>query len=160
MIVGGRKTNLVKFKKIASGKIVKTIEEQYLRSDIPCGIANSPFDDSNTNCRLKLELADKKGYRRVSENEEMEDEDSENETKRIDKIFIIDHHFALDQIDLIENCDVLSNVVVCDSVLKHLNKINIQAFHGLRNVTEFEDRRFYYFYNENCSETSSKALEK
>ena len=50
--------------------------------------------------------------------------------------------------------------MVCDSVLKHLNKMNIQAFHGLRNVTEFEDRRFYYFYNENCSETSSKAMER
>lgn len=41
---------------------------------------------------------------------------------RIDKIFIIDHHFALDQIDLIENCDVLSNLVIVDSVLKHMNK--------------------------------------
>ena len=60
MIVGGRKTNLVKFRKIASGKIVKTLDEQYLRSDIPCGLANSPFDDSNENCRLQLELADKK----------------------------------------------------------------------------------------------------
>ena len=72
---------------------------------------------------------------------------------KIDKIFIVDHHFALNQIDLIENCDVLSNVVVVDSVLKHLNKINIQAFHGLRNVIEQEYRRFYYFYNENNAET-------
>ena len=90
----------------------------------------------------------------------MEDDESGISSKKIDKIFIIDHHFALDQIDLIENCDVLKNVVVCDSVLKHLNKINIQAFHGLRNVIEFEDRRFYYFYNENHSETASKELEK
>ena len=41
----------------------------------------------------------------------------------IDKVFIIDHHFALNQIDIIENCDVLSNVVIPDSVLKHLNKM-------------------------------------
>ena len=33
---------------------------------------------------------------------------------------------------------------------------NIQAFHGLRNVLEVEDRRFYYFYNENCIETASE----
>lgn len=77
------------------------------------------------------------------------------ERKKIDKIFIIDHHFALNQIDLIENCDVLSNVVVPDSVLKHLNKMNIQAFHGMRNVSEQEDRRFYYFYNENFAETDT-----
>ena len=43
--------------------------------------------------------------------------------KTIDKIFIIDHHFALNQIDLIENCDVLANIVVPDSVLKHVNKM-------------------------------------
>lgn len=52
--------------------------------------------------------------------------DDQNEVevrKTIDKVFIIDHHFALNQIDLIENCDVLSNVVVADSVLKHLNKM-------------------------------------
>ena len=30
---------------------------------------------------------------------------------------------------------------------------NIQAFHGIRNVLEQEDRRFYYFYNENFEET-------
>ena len=30
---------------------------------------------------------------------------------------------------------------------------NIQGFHGLRNVSEQEDRRFYYFYNENFAET-------
>lgn len=53
----------------------------------------------------------------------MSDEDGGPLPDKIDKIFIIDHHFALNQIDLIENCDVLSNVVVIDSVLKHLNKM-------------------------------------
>ena len=53
----------------------------------------------------------------------MSDEDANPLPDKIDKIFIIDHHFALNQIDLIENCDVLSNVVVIDSVLKHLNKM-------------------------------------
>ena len=32
---------------------------------------------------------------------------------------------------------------------------NIQAFHGMRNVSELEDRRFYYFYNENHAETDT-----
>lgn len=36
---------------------------------------------------------------------------------------------------------------------------NIQAFHGLRNVQEKEDRRFYYFYNENSSETDTPAAQ-
>ena len=62
----------------------------------------------------------------------------------------------MEQIDLIENCDVLSNVVVCDSILRHLNRVNIQAFHGLRNISELEDRRFYCYYNENSAETTSE----
>jgi len=42
---------------------------------------------------------------------------------KIDKLFIIDHQFAMDQYDFIENCAHLRNVVVLDSVLKHLNKV-------------------------------------
>ena len=54
MIVGGRKSNQVKFRKLASGKIVKTLDEQYLRGDIPCGIVNCPLFDVNPNCKLQL----------------------------------------------------------------------------------------------------------
>jgi hypothetical protein len=53
---------------------------------------------------------------------EIDDEDLEANCE-IDKIFILDHQFALEQIDIIENCSHLKNVVVCDSVLKHLNKV-------------------------------------
>lgn len=52
----------------------------------------------------------------------MESDAEEPQRRFIDKIFIIDHHFALNQIDMIENCDVLANVVLPDCVLKHLNK--------------------------------------
>ena len=31
--------------------------------------------------------------------------------------------------------------------------MSIQSFHSLRNISEQEDRRFYYLYNENFSET-------
>lgn len=84
---------------------------------------------------------------------DMRSQDSQEDSLDIDKLFIIDHQFALNQIDFIENCSHLKNVVVLDSVLKHLNKANIQGFHGLRNVIEQEDRRFYYFYNENFKDT-------
>ena len=57
MIVGGRKMNQVRFRKLASGKIVKTLDEQYLRGDIPCGLATCPRCDVNQNCRLQLEMA-------------------------------------------------------------------------------------------------------
>ena len=45
--------------------------------------------------------------------------------QKIGKIFIIDHHFALDQIDILENCDILSNLVIPDTVLRHLNRKNV-----------------------------------
>lgn len=117
--------NHTRFRKLASGKIVKTVDEQYLRSDIPCGHNACPICDKNDHCRLELSLA--------GQDTQM---DTGDMPARIDKIFIIDHHFALDQIDLIENCDVLSNLVIVDSVLKHMNKQNIQAFYGLRNTIE------------------------
>ena len=122
MIVGGRKLNQVKFRKLASGKIVKTLDEQYLRGDIPCGLVNCPEFDVNPNCKLQLEMKGQEEQKKNSD-VQMSDEDDIPVPKKIDKIFIIDHHFALNQIDLIENCDVLSNVVVADSVLKHLNKM-------------------------------------
>ena len=39
-----------------------------------------------------------------------------------DKIYIVDHSFALNQYDFIENCDALSNFVLPDTVLKYINK--------------------------------------
>jgi len=47
MIVGGTKINQTKFVKLNNGRIVKKIEEQYLREDIPCGLAECPFCDKN-----------------------------------------------------------------------------------------------------------------
>ena len=40
-------------------------------------------------------------------------------------ILIIDHLFALNQIDTIENCSTISNVVVPDTALRYLNRKNI-----------------------------------
>ena len=80
-------------------------------------------------------------------------EDNEN-NNRMEKIFIVDHLFALNQIDTIENCSAISNVVVPDTVLRYLNRKNIQSFHGLRNTMDAQEGRcFYYFYNENFQET-------
>ncbi len=41
------------------------------------------------------------------------------------QIFIMDHHLALNKIDLVENCDTFDNIVVLDSVLRHLWKKNV-----------------------------------
>jgi hypothetical protein len=45
MIVSGLKSNIVKFRKLNNGKIVKQVEEQYIRRDLPCGVNNCPFCD-------------------------------------------------------------------------------------------------------------------
>ena len=86
----------------------------------------------------------------------------------LDKILIIDHVFALNRIDVLENCEALTNLVVPDTVLRYLNRKSIQAFHGLRNTMEMASggsgrvdaddeeavgRRFHYMYNENFVET-------
>ena len=46
--------NNVKNKKTAKGKIIKLIEEQYIRTDLPCGFASCPFCDATPRCVLKL----------------------------------------------------------------------------------------------------------
>jgi hypothetical protein len=75
----------------------------------------------DSDCKLQIDL---NGQIPINKQDVAMESDSEEyqRPKQIDKIFIIDHHFALNQIDMIENCDVLSNVVLPDSVLKHLNK--------------------------------------
>ena len=66
---------------------------------------------------------------------------------------MIDHCLALNQIDFIENCEILSNLVVPDSVVKYLNSKNIQTFHALRNTIEIDSRHIHYCYNDNLKET-------
>ena len=101
------------------------LDEQYLRQDVPCGVGVCPICETNPNCRLELNL---RGIEAASQPDRVmsgigDDDDYIEPRRVIDKIFIIDHHFALNQFDLIENCDVLSNIVLPDSVLKHVNKM-------------------------------------
>ena len=104
------------------------LDEQYLRQDVPCGVVSCPVCETNPHCRLELCLrgvaaAPQQPDRVMSSVDEAGEDDYVEPRQVIDKIFIIDHHFALNQFDLIENCDVLANVVLPDSVLKHVNKM-------------------------------------
>lgn len=60
MIISAEKINTVKFRKLKSGKIVRVIDEQYLRSDIPCGLTECPLCDRNESkilfCKLQFRL--------------------------------------------------------------------------------------------------------
>lgn len=47
MILNSGRVNTVKFKKLINGKIIKSVEEQYLRADLPCGLKNCPLCDTN-----------------------------------------------------------------------------------------------------------------
>lgn len=47
MIVDGKKINQAKFVKLHNGRIIKRVDEQYIRQDLPCGLANCPFCDKN-----------------------------------------------------------------------------------------------------------------
>jgi hypothetical protein len=41
------KVNKVGYRKLASGKIVKNLDEQYLRKEMACGISSCPFCEKN-----------------------------------------------------------------------------------------------------------------
>ena len=47
MIISAERVNTVKFVKLKSGKIIRQVDEQYLRPDVPCGLTNCPFCDKN-----------------------------------------------------------------------------------------------------------------
>jgi hypothetical protein len=91
---------MAKFKKLNNGKIVKSVDEQYLRNDVPCGLNDCPLCDVNATCLLQLNLQNKKASRDVTMHTHEEGGifvDPSYCHKTIDnRIYIIDHHFALD----------------------------------------------------------------
>lgn len=66
------------------------------------------------------------------------DDDTESAFKSTShqRLYIVDHLFTLNQYDFIENCEALSNFVLPDTVLRYINRKNIQSFHGMKNLIE------------------------
>ena len=123
---------------------MKTVDEQYIRPDIACGVKGCPLceQSGNANLVLKLQgqvLAEEDDSEMISESSNNfygQAGSKESVASKIGKLFVIDHFFARNQIDILENCDILSNLVVSDTILRYLNRENIQTFHGLRNTLE------------------------
>ena len=125
--------NNVKYKKTAKGKIIKLIEEQYIRTDLPCGFAACPFCDANPRCVLALNPLD------AAEEQLLSAQPNSAELQGIaapstaaegnpmrsalttNLLFVVDTPFAQHQTDLIENFDSLCNVVLPQSVLTELS---------------------------------------
>jgi hypothetical protein len=42
-----KRVNTVTYKKLHNGKIMKSVQEQYLRKDLPCGLSGCPLCDVN-----------------------------------------------------------------------------------------------------------------
>ena len=51
ILTNKHRVNTTKFKKLANGKIVKQVDEQYLREDLPCGVGTCPLCDRNESTR-------------------------------------------------------------------------------------------------------------
>ena len=76
------------------------LDEQYLRQDVPSGLKNDPGSEVNPNCRLELSELNNGVQRdtlmaQSSVANDADDADQDVGRKYIDKIFVIDHHFAL-----------------------------------------------------------------
>ncbi|CDW74058.1 exosome complex exonuclease rrp44 [Stylonychia lemnae] len=140
MLLTSKRVNTVKFRKLQNGKIVKQVEEQYIRSDIPCGIKNCPFCDINDSKINRILL-------RISR-------------LQSGTIAEIGSRSYLISLRTAKHCQMQSSQTLFQNMLieSKLNQDNfyirnIQAFHGLKNLTEQESRQIYYFYNENFAET-------
>mmetsp|Transcript_19753 Transcript_19753/g.16924 ORF Transcript_19753/g.16924 Transcript_19753/m.16924 type:complete len:125 (+) Transcript_19753:23-397(+) len=64
-------------------------------------------------------------------------------------IYIIDLDAFTKQIDLIENCKVLNNVIVLQTILEEIRRKDQKVFETIKNLIEIETHRnFYIFANE------------
>lgn len=54
--MGGRpktRINKISYRKLNNGKIVKSVDEQYIRRDVPCGVKQCPLCDLNP-CKFEV----------------------------------------------------------------------------------------------------------
>ena len=71
------------------------------------------------------------------------------ESEKEKYIFILDLETSLNQMDLIQNCPILKNVVIFQTVIEEVNARNPAAYNILKNLIEVDVyRKFYIFPNE------------
>ncbi len=112
------------YKKTRKGKVVRVVNEKYLRSDIGCGYM------LGQNIKLERLLG------LVAQTPKKE-------------LIVLDTNIALQEIDVLEyKCPATGLVVVLQTVLQELKHLNKSVFQRIKALIENESMQYIFFPNE------------
>lgn len=112
------------YKKTRKGKVIKIVQEKYLRHDVECGYLVGNIISADA---LQQAVAN-----------------SEHK-----QLLIIDTNIALHQIDILEfKCDAISMVVVPQTVLQELRHLNLSIYRRVVAILKDVSRSFIFYPNE------------
>jgi exosome complex exonuclease DIS3/RRP44 len=117
-------------KKTRKGKVIRLVKEKYLRADVGYGYLHGEVIYSET-LRNLVKAAP------------------------YQHLLVIDTNIALHQIDALEyKCPATSLMIVLQTVLQELKKLNLSVYRRLDALMRDESRNFIFYPNEIASETN------
>jgi exosome complex exonuclease DIS3/RRP44 len=118
------------FKRTRKGKIIRLVQEKYLRSDVGCGYLFGRVITQHDLCKIVSEAPHK-------------------------QILIIDTNIAFHQIDVLDHkCPATCLVIVLQTVLQELRNLNLSVFRRIEALLK-DETRSYIFYPNELSETTA-----
>ncbi|RYG60606.1 hypothetical protein EON64_19180 [archaeon] len=124
MIANACADHVTFFKRGRRGQVVKYVREKYRRDDVGFGSLHGSLIDQANLQRLVVE--------------------SQNKT-----LVFLDTNIALHEIDLLEQqSPVTSLMVVCQTMLQELRRLNFSAYKRMQELISSEKRNIIFYPNE------------
>jgi len=118
------------FRRSRKGKVVRIVDDKYLRSDVGAGY----------HCGSALSASQLQDMLQSTPNKEL---------------LVLDTNVALQEIDVLEyKCPATACVAVPQTVLQELRHLNLSVFHRLKVLLSKPDAQFVFFPNEVCEATA------
>ena len=132
-------TTTLHFAKTRKGKVRRVVRERYLREDVSLGVSLAQGDEP-------VAIASAAAF------ESALIEQQQQQQQRV--VLVLDTNIVLGQLDLLETAStLLSNCVVCDTVLRETASNNLAAKARLVRLLRDPSRFYVAFANENNRET-------
>ena len=118
------------FRRSRKGKVVRIVDDKYLRSDVGAGY----------HCGVALSSVQLQELLQSTPNKEL---------------LVLDTNVALQEIDVLEyKCPATACVAVPQTVLQELRHLNLSVFHRLKVLLSKPDLQYVFFPNEVCEATA------
>lgn len=135
------------------GKIIKIIEEKYIRDDVECGYrcysANDAVSMLHDDCS-NSKIDDLKSYHSISVDtlKQMIDQSPHKQ------LLVIDTNIALHQMDVLEyNSPITSLIVIMQTVLQEVKHLSKSIFRRLLDLIKNTSKSFVFYPNEHSKYT-------